>query len=113
MKLLAGGIDKPLIRYTYMRRGKRQGKGSQTSRSADLAKEGGQQQENMLKDYYWRIRFGCLGTNFCGRCAGSLNRMLGGLGGACIFCFKGQTLGEHKPLECLPSYFLFLKYRFH
>ena len=48
VKLLAGGIDKPLIRYTYMRRGKRQGKGSQTSRSADLAEGGGQQQGNML-----------------------------------------------------------------
>ena len=55
----AGNIDKPSIYHTYMRRGKRQEQGRQTPRSADLARESGQQKGNMHYARVLEIMQGC------------------------------------------------------
>ena len=48
VRLLAGGIDKPPIRYTYARRSRGHGQRSRMAECANLVKESGQQQGNML-----------------------------------------------------------------
>ena len=57
MRLLARGIDKPPIRYTYMTRGKGQGPRGLSPQHADL--EGGdvlKQPEKMLLGFNWSAR---------------------------------------------------------